>query len=70
MIRFTGTHAQLQGLPLSQMQNKIKKWKLDQTIYERKIREQNLNIPDNGFINQNGLEKVFFKTLQNMGLQI
>ena len=69
VIRFTGTHAQLQNLPLSQMQNNIKKWKADQAVYESEIKSQYQNNPPNGFINHDGLEKVFFNTQQNMGLQ-
>ncbi|MCC2591324.1 hypothetical protein [Chryseobacterium sp. MFBS3-17] len=69
VIRFTGTPAQMQNLQLPFSENKLRKWSTNQTMFERTLRDAYKNVPDNGFINQEGREKVFFKTLQDMGLE-
>ncbi len=68
VIRFTGTRQQLEALsPFSEQQ--IKFLTALQAVFKQKIHDQNKNIPDNGLINEFGLEQIFFDSTQRMGFQ-
>ena len=69
VIRFTGTQQQLQGINFSNFINITQLISNNQTITDAALKDSFSNNPANGFLNEQGREKLFFETLIEMGLQ-
>ena len=67
-IRFTGTQQQLQGINFSNFIN-ITQLSNNQTITDAALKDSFSNNPANGFLNEQGREKLFFRTVDLLGMQ-